>query len=210
MSSINFFEIQNELPVLTAEARTIREFRAIIVRDKGTKLVRGDADGREKRFAIKELAYIYWSCDWRSIFLRNYSEEQRHKKIVDRLELPEDWKPDKIVDDAMTYYIWEQDTASLKALQDTEAGLFSAQRLIGLIRRKMDKRIGEIEADEDILETQPEMVDKLYTDYQRLIKMSSDLPNQIKAITSMQETVKKEMAEEGKGRKGKSVSHHQI
>jgi hypothetical protein len=207
MANIQFFEIINELPVLTPEARTIREFRAIITRDRGSK---GDADGRDKRFAIKELAYVYWSCDWRSIFLKNYSEEKREEAIKKRLELPEEWKADKIVEEAITYYLWEQETASLKALQEAEAGLFSAQRLVGLIRRKMDNRITQIEDNENILEDQPEMVDKLYTDYQRLIKISTDLPNQIKAINTMQETVKKEMAEDGKGRKGKTVSRFQV
>ncbi len=210
--NLEFFDIVNEMPVLKPEARLIQEFKAIITRDRGSV---GDAEGRYKKQAMKELAFVYWTCDWRSTFVRNYSEEECIKRVIDKLGLG-DWKPDVVVGNACTFYLFEQDTPSLKALQNAEAALMSANKLIGLVRRKMDKAITKLEESEnEEIEAEGGKiagmdVDIIYTDYQRLIKITTDLPIQIKAITNMQETVKKEMAEEGKGRKNRTVSSHQL
>ena len=80
-------------------------FRKIIERDKGSK---GDIDGRREYNATKELAFIYWFADPRSNYKESYQNEtERVEKIKKLLNLSEDWKPDTLIKDAISFYLEE-------------------------------------------------------------------------------------------------------
>jgi hypothetical protein len=116
-----FFDLQNNLPVLRPECRTIKEFRRLIERDKGSK---GDHDGRDKRQAVKELAFIYFEETYGSPFKEEKDKETRLKQIKLSLDLPEDWKPDEEVLEAAKVYKKLQTTSSMNLLDSMEKAIY--------------------------------------------------------------------------------------
>ena len=76
---------------ISNEARQVEPYKSIILRDKGSK---GDAQGRKKHMAMKELAYIYWMCHSTSPFMVHKNLEERSDQVKLRVGLPEKWKPD--------------------------------------------------------------------------------------------------------------------
>jgi hypothetical protein len=110
---IGLISIENDLPVIDPEVRTIPVFRRIIERDRGKEAgkfeghyEKGDVDGRKKYFALKELAFIFWYADPRSRYKNSYSDEKLRKDIVKKiLELPESWEIDKLLQEAIDFYV---------------------------------------------------------------------------------------------------------
>ena len=99
-------ELDQQMPVFTPEARTIKEFYAIIKRDKS----------KDKELALAELAFVYFITDYKSPFM-NISESSRDTEIISSLKMPNGWKKDKIIDDAINKYIQIRDTKSVKLLK---------------------------------------------------------------------------------------------
>lgn len=110
---IKLIILEGDTPVFNPEVRMIAVFRKIIERDKGKKSERemfevGDNDGRLKRIATKELAFIYFYCDPRSSFVESYTDEDiREEKVKTILELPDKWKKDSLIDEAIKFYLTE-------------------------------------------------------------------------------------------------------
>lgn len=83
------------LEINKIEARTVKEFRTILIRDRG-KQIEGDYDGRRKWFAFRELMYIYLYHHPASMY-RDLPDEIRHEKCIEHAELPDNWKVDKVI-----------------------------------------------------------------------------------------------------------------
>jgi hypothetical protein len=101
---IDIFIINEEglLELNKNEVRSIPAFREVIARDKGGKIF-GDNEGRKKLFAYKELMYIHLVTHPSTIY-RDLPKEAREiasKKLAD---LPEEWKPDKVINNAIEAY----------------------------------------------------------------------------------------------------------
>jgi len=92
---------ETELPVFNPEARVIKEFRRIIERDKGSK---GDHDGRKKKRALLELAFIHYMCVYDSRYNMFHVESERVEKIATDLGLPEGFKIDSDIKLAIDRY----------------------------------------------------------------------------------------------------------
>lgn len=90
----------------------IKEFKKIWNRDRSTK----------KDRALSELAYVYHTADFQSIY-RNYHIDTRDTKI--KLDIFDDreWKPDIAVRNAIKKYKELQTTLSMQLLNDAEIGL---------------------------------------------------------------------------------------
>lgn len=102
---IKLIVLEDNKPVFNPEVRMFVPFRKIIERDKGSK---GDIDGRRKYNATKELAFIYWFADPRSNYKESYQNEtERVEKIKKLLNLSEDWQPDTLIKDAISFYLEE-------------------------------------------------------------------------------------------------------
>ena len=108
----NLIEIQNGVLMISPEAVIIKEFKEVWTRDKSKK----------KEEALKELAYVYHSTDYQSIY-RNYHIDTRDSKI--KLDIFDDreWKPDSQVNEALNKYRELQTTFSMQLLNDVEMGL---------------------------------------------------------------------------------------
>jgi hypothetical protein len=110
---IKLIVLEGDYPVFNPEVRMFAPFRKILERDKGKKSERGiyeagDADGRKKAIATKELGFVYWFCDPRSSYVESYQDLQlREEKIKVLLDLPNNWKIDDAVKDAIAFYLEE-------------------------------------------------------------------------------------------------------
>jgi hypothetical protein len=110
---IKLIILEGEFPIFNPEVRMFAPFRKILERDKGKKSDRGiyetgDADGRRKAIATKELAFIYWFCDPRSSYVESYQDLQlREEKVKTLLDLPANWKIDEVIKDAVRFYLEE-------------------------------------------------------------------------------------------------------
>lgn len=198
------------LPTFSPMAKTIESFKILITRDRGSK---GDADGRKKLHSTKELAYIWFLTDRKSPIKNNYKGIQRHKKAIEKLGLPEDWKPDKHIEIAMKD--WEEltETQTSKVLEEMRESLFSSQDIISILRKKLDKRVkfaSEFEGLPDIdTDTGVDIVDELMKNVKSLMEMASKIPDMITIIEKLEEKVSKEKSD-GKGKKGKTISKFQL
>lgn len=81
--------------VLTVEDQLwgLTPFKKILKRDKS----------RDKDKALKEMLFIYYYCDIKSDYLIIDSKD-RVKEIIKDIGLPEDWKIDSTIQEAMDFY----------------------------------------------------------------------------------------------------------
>jgi len=99
---IKLIILEDNKPVFNPEVRMFKPFKRLLERDKGSK---GDADGRKKLISTKELAFIYWFIDPRSNYVDVYPDEKiRTERIKKHLDLPEEWKIDVDIKEAIDFY----------------------------------------------------------------------------------------------------------
>lgn len=205
--------LEDDFPVFNPECRLIREFNAIIVRDKGSK---GDAQGRKKSMATKELAYVHFITYYNSEFVTSVSEEERVKAIKKHLDLPDDWKPDEIIELACMTYNELTSTPSMDALREARESLFSANRVIRLLRKRLETKLQELDSqmtgdsEEEMEKKMTELADKTVKDYEKIVSIADKMPNSLDTMNKLEERVKKEMEKESKGRKGRDIDEEQF
>lgn len=189
------FRIENGMvrPVTAREAQ-LREIKLILGRDKGSN---GDADGRDKKFAYKELGMVYWMADYRSPGRMNgYEGDDLIKDGIKNYNLPEDWKPDKIVNDLITIY--ETHTNGGVAAQ-TLSEIMATFRLMlnttKFIRERLRTKLLVVTI------TDAELKD-LIALQTALLTLASDIPKKIKDIEIAKEMlrhIEDEEVEMGRG-----------
>lgn len=117
--------LENDYPILVPEVRLIKEFNALIVRDRGSK---GDTQARKKKQATKELAFIYFYVDYKSSYLLypdrevNPDDDVRLEKLKKDLELGDDFVIDALIEAAITKYKELTFTRSMRALESARIG----------------------------------------------------------------------------------------
>jgi hypothetical protein len=193
------------LPTFSPYAKTIEAFKILVTRDKGSK---GDHDGRKKLQATKELAYVWFISHPKSEFVNNYPEEDRDPMIRKHLGL-NDWQADAHVQIAIDTFREITETQSSKLLQDTKDSLFSSQKIVNLIRKKMEAKLLQVENSEEAITSLGEMIDGINNDFDRLLNISTKIPTLLSTIEKLEERVNKERAS-GKGRGGKEVNKFQF
>ena len=91
------------------EALAIKAIRNLWNRDKS----------KSKDRALLELGYIYFLIDPRSTYSYIADSDDRSEKIILEEGLPKNWKPDKIVQEAIRAYKDSVTTTSALLLEDT-------------------------------------------------------------------------------------------
>lgn len=104
---------------ISEEAFALKPFRLIWNRDRTVN----------KERAITELGFIYFMVDPRSDYQYIVDEEERADAIIEDEGLPEDWAPDKLVEEAMVFYSKFKPTAAL-LLEDTRYAVEKLRRLL--------------------------------------------------------------------------------
>lgn len=197
--------LEDDLPVFNPEARMIKEFLYLLTRDKGSK---GDNDGRKKRLATKELAFVHFMGHHNSEFVLTVEESEREEKIRKFLDLPSDWKADKYVKEAIVVYQEMMETPSVVALQETREALFSATRLTSMYRRRLENKINILEEDINGANENGEL-DKALADYNKIIEIANKIPLQLISIKALEESVLKETQLGKKGKANRIVNDWQ-
>ena len=84
---------------------------------------------KDKSRFIQELAFIYFYSDPRSDYQYLTDKNERLKAIVEGEGLPDDWKIDKILQDAIDYYSSFKPTSAL-LLENTRAAVDKLRQLL--------------------------------------------------------------------------------
>jgi hypothetical protein len=108
----NLMEIEKGSLKISPEALMIKEFKRIWTRDRSQK----------KEKALKELAYIYHTVDYLSLY-RSYHVDTRDVRIKEEVFSDTKWVPDKEVLAGIERYKALQTTLSMQLLNDAEIGL---------------------------------------------------------------------------------------
>jgi 5-bromo-4-chloroindolyl phosphate hydrolysis protein len=187
---------------------TIKEFRVLLQRDKGTK---GDKAGKKKTQAEKEFTFIYHLVDYRSQFSQ-YSEKDRLQESLRNagLDLKFDYTKDEELLQAVEIYRVFKETADLLLLQELRQGLHASSRVVRKIRQNLEElldqadlltpeQVKELGGKNDLIITISERMD-------RIMQITQDLPKTLKAITQLEESIKKDLSDipqlRGKDEKG--------
>lgn len=105
--------------VIEPELLTLKPFRQIWTRDKTVN----------KDKALAEIAFIYFMTDPRSDYQYLTDEDDRKEAIKEGEGLPPKWEPDKIVQEAMTFYNSFKPTSAL-LLEDTRYAVDKLRKLL--------------------------------------------------------------------------------
>ena len=90
---MKLFKYEGYKVVISEEAFALKVFRQIWNRDRSVN----------KDKAIMELGYIYFMVDPRSDYQYLVDEDERSKAIIEGEGLPNGWKPDKAITEAMKF-----------------------------------------------------------------------------------------------------------
>lgn len=109
---MKLFKYESYKVTISEEAFALKPFRNIWQRDRSMSKLR----------AIQELSYIYFMVDPRSDYMYISDEEERAEKIKEGEGMDKDWKPDKLVLDAMRFYESFKSPSAL-LLEDTRGAI---------------------------------------------------------------------------------------
>lgn len=164
---MKLFKYEGYKIVISEEAFALKVFRQIWNRDRTAS----------KDKALMELGYVYFMVDPRSDYQYLVDKEERSKAIIEGEGLPANWKPDKLIEEAMTFYDSMKPSAAL-LLEDTRL-------MVDKYRRKLRGM------DFDELEV------KDLKDMGTLIK---GIPDLVKALDEAEKAVSAEMRNSGRMR----------
>ncbi len=109
---MKLFELKNWQVKIKEEVAVLLPFKAILDRDKS----------KDKTTAIKELSFVFFFTDYRSDFLNTVNEQERAAKIIQQVGLG-DWKPDKVIMEAIEFYNSTQETITLKMIKSAHIAI---------------------------------------------------------------------------------------
>lgn len=116
---MKLFKYEGYKVVISEEAFALKVFKHIWNRDRSVN----------KDKAIMELGYIYFMVDPRSDYQYLVDEDERSKAIIEGEGLPNGWKPDKVITEAMKFYSRFKPTAAL-LLEDTRYAVDKLRKLL--------------------------------------------------------------------------------
>lgn len=176
---MEIFDLKNNNVVIHPAAYILKPFKVIWDGDKS----------KSKKQALKELAFIYYSTDFKSDFSDIINDNERCSEVKKIVELPEDWTPNDKILDAIKFYKERQRTASMDLL---DSALIFTQKL-----KTFYETVNLDERDEK--------TGKLIHNPTMLQKGIAELANQTDSIRKLKEAVSKEIAEASRVRGGGEI-----
>jgi hypothetical protein len=196
-----------DLEINKIEIRGIKEYNAILIRDKGSK---GDFEGRKKSQAKKELMYVYTFYHPLSVY-RDLPPKKKHSSCMSAAKLEKGWKVDEVIEKAGKALIRELDASSLfHSYLNANKAVYGIGEDLEYFNEERTRLRESIKEDRFKLTTETlegEIADatlRLHTNTEkllslgdRIVSISNKLPEAFKTI----EELKKKLAEEsGKGK----------
>lgn len=170
---MELFEYKDYKLVYAPQTLALKPFSALWKRDRN----------KDKKTAIAELSFIYFYCDPRSDFADIINDEERRFEIVKNLDLPENWKPDTKVLDAIEFYRIRSETVTSKLLQNIIVGV---------------NNIGETFKNIDVNAVDDK--GKPVYNIAQLITAAKSIPDLVTALKTAQDEVKKELKSDSRAR----------
>lgn len=172
---MNLFYLEDNKIKITPETLLISQFKIIWDKDKS----------KTKEDAIRELSYVYFMADYKSIYLA-YPESTRKKQITQDIIKDETWKPDDAIKAAIIKYEELQKTPSLRML----IGARKAQEAI-------TKYYEEISTDST----------KVNSKSVQAIAMSLEKMGKIaESIDKLEDKLKREVQSEGRSKANRQIN----
>lgn len=206
----DIFLINNEgvLEINKPEARNTPEFKAIIIRDKGSP---GDHDGRKKVMAFKELMFVYLYYHPLSMY-RELPDEARFLACRAEADLGDDWKIDEVIKDAgkatiekakltAMYYTYINANRSIYSIGE-DIKFFNERR--EKLRKKLVEKSAQLDetTEEEDRQTLEREVDYLTTNLMNLAtnitSINDSLPKAYDTVEKLKQKILDEEQQEGK------------
>ena len=186
-----------EVKPLTSREATIKEVRLILQRDKGSN---GDADGRKKLFAYKELGAVYWIADYRSPGRMNgYEGKELIEDAIKNFDLPDNWEPDDVVKALIHKYEYHMEGGvAAEVLTEVSSTFNLMLKTIKSIRGKLTQKLDSPNVTEDELKA-------LINLSNELLKTASSIPKMTKDIELAKEMLKHTEDDSEIGRGGQKI-----
>lgn len=151
---IKLFKYEGYKVTVSEEALLLKPFKLIWNRDR--------TQGKEK--ALNELAFIYFFADPRSDFQYIHDEDERTSAIKEAEGFPSNWKPDKLVLEAIEFYLSFK-PISYSLLEDTKFAIDKLRKFLRNIdlneRDEKGKLIYTVSQITSTIGQIPELVNKL-------------------------------------------------
>jgi hypothetical protein len=160
--------LENETPVFNPEIRTIKEFSKILMRDKD----------RNKENALKELSFVHFYCTYDSRFEIYDTEDERIIAIMNAINLPDEWVPDVIIENACERYTDMMKTRTMAMAKVLKESF-----------NKLEEFMDEVSL------TETNNSGNLVFDVNKYHKSIQEMTNTIKALKEIDEIIEKEMLE---------------
>lgn len=180
---IKLFEIgsSDNLPYISTEAKTLIPFKKIVERDKS----------KGKELAFKELAYIYWSGVFDSQY-EFYDEVDRMMKIKRDVGLGDNWNPDNLVLETISFFKDSQKTRSSKYLESSKMAVENLSDYLHNLDLKETDKKGE-----------------LVHDIAKVRALVKDMPDLVKSMNEIKAMVAEELkTEELANRAGRKTNKY--
>lgn len=176
MNVFNFNSLTKQLEINEPEILLIREFKALLDRDKS----------KTKDRVTRELSYIFLAIDWKSQYSQ-YSEQERHEEAINDSSLTESEFNDPLFREACRKY---------RALQDSNKSI----KLLGAAMRATDQFIDYFETIVDLNERDNN--GKPVFSAEKVMKEMATLHKVHEELISLEDQVKKELTEQSTIRAG--------
>ena len=167
---IKLFKYEGYKVTISEEAILLKPFKAIWNRDKT----------KTKEKALNELGFIYFFCDPRSDYQYLVDDTERLEEIKQGTGMPDNWKPDKVVEEAIEFYNKFKPTSAL-LLEDTRYAVDKLRKLLRDIN----------------LEEKDEKGKPIYT-LNTITATIKQIPALIKDLDEAERTLSSEMQQKGK------------
>lgn len=213
----DIFRVENDELVLDKDyLRGIPEFKAILERDKGSK---GDADGRRKLQAFKELYYIYMIASLFSYVNKGgYNDKDKHTYALKESGLEDNFKVDSEIKKAIEKYRELQliILPTLNTISTVLRGLKVSDNISKTIinnieytlelnetkKKEIIQRGETPNIAEDML-----LVQGLVAQLDQLMSIANKLPKTIQTLEQLEERLSKEEAGENLARGGHTIGN---
>lgn len=180
----------------------IEEFKAIVRRKKTCA---GDADGRLKVIAKKELAYVYHMASNDSIYA-SFSEKERHQNLLEDVFKDSSYKIDQEVKDAVEKYKALSITPALKLIVTLNETLHRTDKIIKALINQLEQNLEDETYKEKLIKIGNAVktgVQLTVDDVNALIDVAKRVPLILNELENLQKKAEKEKEEKAARIKGK-------
>lgn len=178
---MKLFEFKNWELTVREEAWGLAPFANILKRDKT----------KDKSKALKEMLFVWHFCDIKSDYQYLTDETERFNAIKKDLGLPNAWKKDKIINEAIACYRKHSVTVIQKLYMNSllsaqEIGNYLANTKELLAERDVHgKVVTDIAKITSSVQKVPKLMSDLKAAYKEVIKEQEDLDNRQKGSRTM-------------------------